>query len=148
MNLTECEHQLLTQKVLDCLIVNNIKTASAFVAHQPAILHAKCGLLTLEEIFILRDYFIQKFELFEVNLDPSNVKQLKNEIIQPLKSDYIYEIFGSPGCGKTQISMYLSAEMAKQDKKVLYIDTKNDFSITRLKSYFGQNSSEDTLVCK
>lgn len=147
MNLTECEHQLLTQKVLDCLIVNNIKTASAFVAHQPAILHAKCGLLTLEEIFILRDYFIQKFELFEVNLDPSNVKQLKNEIIQPLKSDYIYEIFGSPGCGKTQISMYLSAEMAKQDKKVLYIDTKNDFSITRLKSYFGQNSSEDTL-CK
>ena len=76
------------------------------------------------------------------------MKQLKNDIIQPLKSDYIYEIFGSPGSGKTQISMYLSAELAKQDRKVLYIDTKNDFSITRLKSYFGDNLSEDTLVCK
>jgi len=148
MNLSKFNHPLLTQKVLDCLIVNNIKTASAFVAHQPAILYAKCELLSLEEIFTLRNYFIQNFEHNEVNLDPSNVKQLKNDIIQPLKSDYIYEIFGSPGSGKTQISMYLSAELAKQDRKVLYIDTKNDFSITRLKSYFGDNLSEDTLQCK
>ena len=148
MNLSKFNHPLLTQKVLDCLIVNNIKTVSAFVAHQPAILYAKCELLSLEEIFTLRNYFIQNFEHNEVNLDPSNVKQLKNDIIQPLKSDYIYEIFGSPGSGKTQISMYLSAELAKQDRKVLYIDTKNDFSISRLKSYFGDNLSEDTLVCK
>jgi len=145
MILTKFNHQLLTQNVLDCLMVNNIKTSSAFVAHQPAILHAKCKLLTLEEIFTLRNYFIQNFDLCEVNVDPSNVKKLKNDIIQPLKSGYVYEIFGSPGCGKTQISMYLTAELAKQDRKVLYIDTKNDFSITRLKSYFGKNSSEDTL---
>jgi len=147
MSLTKVNHQLLTQKIVDCLIVNNVKTVSAFVAHQPAILQAKCELLSLEEIFTLRNYFIQNFELCEVKLNPLNVKQLKNDIIEPLKSDYVYEIFGSPGCGKTQISMYLSAELAKQGKKVLYIDTKNDFSITRLKSYFGQNLSEETL-CK
>jgi len=140
MNLYQINHPLLTPKVIECLILNNVKTVSVFVAHQPAILHAKCELLSIEDIFDLRNHFIRTFQVSQVSLDLKNVKNLQNDIIE-LKSDYVYEIYGRSGCGKTQVSMYLAAELAKHDKKVLYIDTKNDFSVTRLKSYFGKGSS-------
>jgi len=142
MDLNKVHHRLLTTKVVDCLILNNVSTVSAFIAHQPAILNAKCELLTLEDIFTLRQFFIQNFGPCQVNLDPQNVKNLINDIINELKSDYIYEIFGSPGCGKTQISLYLTAQLAINDRKVFYIDTKNDFSLMRLKSFFGKNPEE------
>lgn len=141
MDLNTINHNLLTPNVKECLISNHVKTAKDFVAHQPAILHNKCDLLTLEDIFVLRNYFIDTFKLCEVDLDPKNVKDLKNDIIN-IKSDYVYEIFGCPGSGKTQLSMYLAAELAKNDKKVLYIDTKNDFSMRRLKSYFGDRTPQ------
>ena len=140
MNLYQINHPLLTPKVIERLLLNNINTVSTFVAHQPAILHAKCELLNIEDIFDLRNYFIRTFQVSQVSLDLKNVKNLTNDIIE-LKSDYVYEIYGRSGCGKTQVSMYLAAELAKHDKKVLYIDTKNDFSVTRLKSYFGKGSS-------
>ena len=142
MDLNKVHHKLLTAKVVDSLIVNNVSTVSAFIAHQPAILTAKCELLSLEDIFALRHFFIQNFGPCQVNLDPGNVNNLINGIINELKSDYIYEIYGSPGCGKTQISLYLTAQLARNDKKVFYIDTKNDFSMMRLKSFFGKNPEE------
>ena len=44
----------------------------------------------------------------------------------------IFEIYGPQGAGKTQFSLAMTARIS--EGQVFYIDTKNDFSLSRLKS--------------
>ncbi len=47
------------------------------------------------------------------------------------ESDVITTIYGPPGCGKTNIC--LLAMMQVKEKKILYVDTENSFSLARFK---------------
>ena len=43
----------------------------------------------------------------------------------------MYEVYGLPGGGRTQLVLHLAAKNALQGYNSLYIDTKNDFCIDR-----------------
>jgi DNA repair protein RadB len=52
----------------------------------------------------------------------------------PLKG--ITVIYGEPATGKTTMALLASISQIKNNKKVIYIDTENSFSIDRLKQLF------------
>ena len=47
------------------------------------------------------------------------------------KGGLVYEVYGLPGGGRTQLVLHLAAKNALQGYNSLYIDTKNDFCIDR-----------------
>ena len=49
------------------------------------------------------------------------------------EKDAITAIYGPAGSGKTNLLLLAAVEVAKKNKKVIYIDTEGGFSITRLK---------------
>jgi len=48
-----------------------------------------------------------------------------------LEPGHLVEMFGCPGSGKTQFSIFLSVKALSRGKNVIYVDTRNDFSVTR-----------------
>lgn len=49
------------------------------------------------------------------------------------ENDAITTIYGPAGAGKTNLAILAAVEIAKQGKKVIYVDTEGGFSIERLK---------------
>ena len=49
------------------------------------------------------------------------------------ETDAITTIYGPAGAGKTNLALLAAVEVAKQGKKVIYIDTEGGFSVARLK---------------
>jgi len=48
------------------------------------------------------------------------------------ESDVVTTIYGPAGSGKTNLVLLASVDMARQGKKVIYIDTEGGFSVARL----------------
>lgn len=51
----------------------------------------------------------------------------------------ITQFYGPPGSGKTNIALTLAVEVAKNNKKVAYIDTEGGISIDRIKQLAGDD---------
>jgi len=51
----------------------------------------------------------------------------------------ITQIYGPPGSGKTNISLTLAVNVARNDKKVIYMDTEGGISIDRIKQLAGDD---------
>lgn len=49
------------------------------------------------------------------------------------ESDIVTTIYGPPGSGKTILCLLAAINIARKGKKVLYVDTENNFSVERLK---------------
>ena len=49
------------------------------------------------------------------------------------ESDIVTTIYGPAGSGKTNLALLAAISIAKQGKKVIYIDTEGGFSVARLK---------------
>ena len=49
------------------------------------------------------------------------------------EADAITTIYGPAGSGKTNLALLAAVEVAKQGKKVIYVDTEGGFSVARLK---------------
>lgn len=147
MKLKAVDHEFLTKDVIQSLTNNHIFTVKEFLSNQPLLLSQKCSLLSFDQIFQLRAYFIQSY-------GPGQFGNQKSENIFPtsllnLRKNHIYEIFGSPGSGKTQFCLTIAAQLAKTGN-VLYIDTKNDFSTRRMKSILNDNVDDmkKIFICK
>ena len=54
----------------------------------------------------------------------------------------ITQFYGPPGSGKTNIALNLAVQVAKEGKKVAYIDTEGGISIDRVKQLAGDNFDE------
>ena len=53
----------------------------------------------------------------------------------------ITQIFGPPSSGKSNITLALAVNVAKNNKKVIYIDTEGGISIDRIRQIAGQDFS-------
>ena len=54
----------------------------------------------------------------------------------------ITQIFGAPSSGKSNVALSLAVNVAKSDKKVIYIDTEGGISIDRIKQISGEDFSK------
>ncbi len=64
---------------------------------------------------------------------PSGSKILDKMLNGGYEKDIITTIYGPAGSGKTILCMLCTINMARNKKKVIYVDTENNFSIERLK---------------
>ena len=141
MKIAQLQHPFLTPAIQQELVTKNVIYVSSFLAHNPGLLSTKCS-LSMEQIFILRQYLIDNFAPYKVkSIVKDDEKTLADPVFQgALARREIFEAFGPPGGGKTQIAMFLTGLFASEGKKVLYMDTKNDFSVGRL-GHFCQDKS-------
>lgn len=63
-----------------------------------------------------------------------------DSVMDGFKSGNIYEVCGLSGSGKTQICLALVANTVMKDKCVYYVDTKGDFSATRVEQYISKRN--------
>jgi len=64
---------------------------------------------------------------------PSGSKILDRMLEGGYETDIITTIYGPAGSGKTVLCLLCAINIARNNKKVIYIDTENSFSIERLK---------------
>jgi DNA repair protein RadB len=64
---------------------------------------------------------------------PTGSKILDKMLEGGYEKDVITTIYGPAGSGKTVLAMLCSINIARHNKKVIYIDTENSFSVERLK---------------
>lgn len=64
---------------------------------------------------------------------PSGSKILDRMLNGGYEKDIITTIYGPAASGKTILSMLCSVNMVRNGKKVIYVDTENNFSVERLK---------------
>jgi RecA/RadA recombinase len=155
--LSEIYHPALTAQVLQNLQNNgDIKTIPDFIASDPDLLSKmSSNLLNLDTVFKIREYLftshptnvsivasflVKKAEKITISSGMSSLDQLLGG--PGFKTDHIYEVYGPPGSGKSQLVMHLAA---KNHVECLYIDTKNDFSLNRIKSMMDQKDQKDRL---
>ena len=141
--LSDINCEFLTLEILNKLDAIAVKTISDFFSCSPLTLKQSAG-LDCEQQVKLRSYLIQKsFEKLDI-IEEAN---LDTDLFGSILGGHIYEVYGRPGAGKTQLCHYLATKFANESGKVLYMDTKNDFSLTRLKD-FGACNVESVLLCK
>ena len=68
-----------------------------------------------------------------INTIPSGSKILDKMLNGGYEKDIITTIYGPAGSGKTILCLLCSVNMTRNNKKVIYVDTENNFSIERLK---------------
>ena len=67
------------------------------------------------------------------NTIPSGSKILDRMLDGGYEKDIITTVYGPAGSGKTILCMLCATNIARNKKKVIYVDTENNFSIERLK---------------
>ena len=91
-----------------------------------------------------RNVFKQTFE--SLRMCPEAVYD--TNLFGQLKGNHLYEIYGGPGTGKTQLCSFLAVKFSQdiQHGKVLYLDTKNDLSYRRLNDFAQREGSPPNLL--
>ena len=91
-----------------------------------------------------RNVFKETFEALKHR--PETIYQ--SNLMFNLKGNHLYEFYGGHGTGKTQLCLHLAARFS-QNRKVLYLDTNNDFSHGRFKDFAkSEQSFENVLISK
>lgn len=89
-------------------------------------------------MFVLPVHQLIKFKLF----------RLDNLLDGGLFPGNIYELCGPSACGKTQLCFSILLNIIITTKKdMVYIDTKNKFSVTRIKQILKNKHMSNNEVC-
>jgi DNA repair protein RadB len=67
-----------------------------------------------------------------------------------IESDIVTTVYGPAGSGKSCICMIIAVKIAKQGKKVIYVDTEGGFSVERIKQLDPeyQKTLQDIMVLR
>ena len=74
-----------------------------------------------------------------------------DEFLGGYENDIITMVYGPSATAKSTLCLMAAASLAKQNKKVIYIDTESEFSLDRIKQLVGSNykkAIENILVLK
>ena len=71
--------------------------------------------------------------------------EILDELIQGYNEEINY-VYGPPGSGKTTLCTLASIQLLKDNKKVIYIDTENGFSVDRFKQLTNNLKLLDNLL--
>lgn len=82
------------------------------------------------------------------NTIPTGSKILDKMLNGGYEKDIITTVYGPAGSGKTILCMLCSVNMVRNKKKVIYVDTENNFSVERLKQIakFDYNKILDKIM--
>lgn len=58
------------------------------------------------------------------------------------EKDVVTMVAGPPGCGKTNLSILVACSQARQNNRVIFVDTEGGFSVERVKQIVGENSEK------
>ncbi|XP_049866610.1 DNA repair protein RAD51 homolog 4 isoform X2 [Pectinophora gossypiella] len=139
------EHIYLTDNVIKVLAQNRITTILDFLQEDTEKL-SNLTKLTLPQIIDVRNYILNKYSapvvkatsLLDQNVTKKKYISYGIESLDAVTSGgipvgNIIEVCGLPDSGKTQLCMQISINAVKNsDNVVLYVDTKGDFSATRI----------------
>ena len=138
--------EYIDQGFLTILNNNKIKTVSEFLCTDPVkvvkLSESGCLKLNLKTILILRKYLFTHHSSsasggWYSNHQISNkafetdIKNIDKILNGGLKGGLVYEVYGLPGSGRTQLTLHLAAINAIKGGNTLFIDTKNDFCFDR-----------------
>ena len=148
LNNVERIYEFLDEQHLNTLNNNGIRTVSEFISVEPQRVTALCRSASCEKIPDLKSILRFRKFLF-IHHAPcaaggwhSN-RQIKNNILATgiedidkvlnggFKGGLVYEVYGLPGSGRTQLALFVTVNNALCGGNTLYIDTKNDFCIDR-----------------
>ena len=116
----------------------------SFLNCSVSILVQKCGLNCDQVMTMKRNVFKETFEALKHR--PETIYQ--SNLMFNLKGNHLYEFYGGHGTGKTQLCLHLAGRFS-QNRKVLYLDTNNDFSHGRFKDFAkSEQSFENVLISK
>ena len=152
---TEKIFEYINQKFLTVLEKKGIRTVSQFLCADPVEVakyseDTSAEKVTLKTIISLRKYFFTQHAVSAAgswycnnqitnNTLETDVKNLDMTLSGGFKGGVIYEIYGSPGSGRTQLTLHTTAKNAMKGGNTLYIDTKNDFCIDRFCEIISSN---------
>ncbi|XP_058466205.1 DNA repair protein RAD51 homolog 4 [Malaya genurostris] len=116
--------------------------------------------LSFEEISDIKNNLVNNYS--GSNIPVIQYFRYLNERIQPISTEiigldllldgglfpgHILEIFGEPGCGKSILCTSLAINVARNpNQHVLYCDTKNDFSTSRVHTILTQKNYNSLLI--
>lgn len=148
--------EYIDQGFLTILNNNGIKTVSEFLCTDPVkvLKFSEDGCcqqkLNLKTILILRRYLFTHHASSAAGSWYSN-NQISNKTLETdvknidkilnggFKGGLVYEVYGLPGSGRTQLTLHLAAVNAIKGGNTLFIDTKNDFCVDRFCEVLATN---------
>ncbi|XP_060850454.1 DNA repair protein RAD51 homolog 4 [Rhopalosiphum padi] len=133
------------ENILKNLFDKNIYTVNDFLQKKTSNLQSVCG-LQCKEITKLKDSMTVKCSspftnVYELYLNrtvssfvQTKITKLDNILHGGLFAGNLYELCGPSACGKTQLCLSILINLIISTKKnIVYIDTKNKFSVKRIK---------------
>jgi len=159
MNLHENLHPLLTPDRIKILKQFNIKRLNQLLSRSPEHL-ARILKISYTQAVDLTEALFRTFSVFPVTAIDVYRLQLKIEktfdcgapvldkLVRQFKTGFVYEVFGYPGSGKSQLCMSLSVESALKhpDVEIFYLDTKGDLVPQRVLQMLQEKSETGTSV--
>ena len=144
MKITEDVHKLLDKRAVILLGHHNIKTLTQLMSTKPEKL---CSMLSMSYTAVCqmrRDLFSEHASFPTVGLECYQ-SQLERDVLVTtgshsldsllaggLKGGQVYEVYGYPGTGKTQLCLTAATSCLRSGGNVVYIDTKGDFCGDRM----------------
>ena len=139
MKITEDVHKLLDKRSVILLGQHNIKTLTQLMSTKPEKLSSILSVSYTAVCQMRRDLFSEHASFPTVGLEcyqsrlerdvmvSTGSDNLDTVLAGGLKGGKVYEVYGYPGTGKTQLCLSAAASCLKSGGTVVYIDTKGDF---------------------
>ena len=141
-------HEFLDQRSLNILNDNGIFSVSEFLCIDPNKVveffqgepfdkkHSTSSILNCRKFLFSHHAAIAAGSWYsnvrtKNNIIETGIKCLDNILNGGFKGGLVYEVYGLPGSGRTQLALQIAANNTLHDGNTLYIDTKNDFCIDR-----------------